>query len=257
MENSRDMISKRIMDQYGAKTLPQKRRGGSDLSKDAFLNLLTTQLRYQNPLEPTNDKEFLAQMAQFTALEQMNNLYSSFQFSQASGMINKNVVAEVKNESSGEMNKIEGKVLAVNVKDNKQYLLVQTLDGKEREVELSHIKSINDGTSLDGEILAKQLEKLQLAQANSLLNKHVEAEVADDKGQINKISGQVVGIRLKNGNPYVVLASENGKQTEVEVGKVKAINDVAPKGEEALVKEIEGLRQRIKELEDTIAELKK
>ncbi|MEW9124834.1 MAG: flagellar hook capping FlgD N-terminal domain-containing protein [Thermotaleaceae bacterium] len=45
-----------------------------DLDKDAFLQLLVTQLRYQDPLNPVDDKEFIAQMAQFTSLEQMQNL---------------------------------------------------------------------------------------------------------------------------------------------------------------------------------------
>lgn len=44
------------------------------LGKDAFFRLLTTQLRYQDPTNPVDDKEFLAQMAQFSALEQMQNL---------------------------------------------------------------------------------------------------------------------------------------------------------------------------------------
>lgn len=160
MTNNTDAISKRILDEYGTQTLPKKRVGGSDLSKDAFLNLLTTQLRYQNPLEPTNDKEFLAQMAQFTALEQMNNMYSAFQFSQANAMINKNVEAEIKNDQTGDITKVMGKVVAVNVKENKQYLLVQSEDGKQREVELSKVKVINDGTTVDAEVLAKQIAEL-------------------------------------------------------------------------------------------------
>lgn len=160
MNNNTEMIRNKILDEYGTKTLPKKRVGGSELSKDAFLNLLTTQLRYQNPLEPTNDKEFLAQMAQFTALEQMNNMYAAFQFTQANHMINKNVEAEVLNENNGEVTKVVGKVIAVNVKENKQYLLVKSVDGKEREVELSKVKVINDGTTVDAEVLADKIAKL-------------------------------------------------------------------------------------------------
>lgn len=49
--------------------------GGSDeLGKDAFLRLLITQLRYQDPINPVKDQEFIAQLAQFSALEQMNNM---------------------------------------------------------------------------------------------------------------------------------------------------------------------------------------
>ncbi|PIE68959.1 MAG: flagellar hook capping protein [Deltaproteobacteria bacterium] len=46
----------------------------SELGKDAFLQLLVTQLENQNPLEPMEDTQFISQLAQFSNLEQMTNI---------------------------------------------------------------------------------------------------------------------------------------------------------------------------------------
>jgi flagellar basal-body rod modification protein FlgD len=48
------------------------------LDRDAFLQLLVYQLQNQDPLEPTDNSEMIAQLAQFSTLEQMNNLNESF-----------------------------------------------------------------------------------------------------------------------------------------------------------------------------------
>lgn len=49
-----------------------KKRG--ELDRDAFLRLLITQLKNQDPLNPMKDQEFIAQLATFSSLEQLNNL---------------------------------------------------------------------------------------------------------------------------------------------------------------------------------------
>ena len=51
----------------------------TELGKDAFLHLLITQLQNQDPLNPTDAVEFTAQLAQFTSLEQLNNVNSNLE----------------------------------------------------------------------------------------------------------------------------------------------------------------------------------
>lgn len=48
--------------------------GVKSLGKDDFLQLMITKLRYQDPLSPMEDSDFIAQLAQFSTLEQMNNI---------------------------------------------------------------------------------------------------------------------------------------------------------------------------------------
>ncbi|QOR68562.1 flagellar hook assembly protein FlgD [Cytobacillus suaedae] len=53
----------------------QQRKTGSDiLGKDDFLKILMTQLQNQDPMNPMQDKDFIAQMATFSSLEQMTNM---------------------------------------------------------------------------------------------------------------------------------------------------------------------------------------
>jgi len=104
------------------------------MGKQEFLNLLVTQLRYQDPLNPMQDSEFVAQLAQFSALEQMQNLNDSFELMKAQSLIGRYIVATNPSDST---KTIEGRVDHIKADNGKIYLDV---DGT--EVEVSNIKEV-------------------------------------------------------------------------------------------------------------------
>ncbi|HOJ09618.1 MAG TPA: flagellar hook capping FlgD N-terminal domain-containing protein [Clostridiales bacterium] len=103
-------------------------RNTNELGKDEFLRLLVTQLKYQDPLNPVDDKEFIAQMAQFTTLEQMYNLNSSFSSMKALNLIGKSVKAEIIDDRTGEIKSISGEVEGVKIDGRESYAVVDGID---------------------------------------------------------------------------------------------------------------------------------
>ena len=51
----------------------------SELGQDAFLKLLVTQLQHQDPLNPLDDTEFIAQLAQFSSLEKLTEMAATLE----------------------------------------------------------------------------------------------------------------------------------------------------------------------------------
>jgi len=125
------------VDQYVSEAAQKKEtRGTSALGKDAFLQLLVTQMQYQDPLNPSTDTEFISQLASFSSLEQMQNLNSSFTQAQAFGLVGQEVI--ISEEGSGTK---QGTVDFVTVTNGKTYL---SIDGQ--LYESSKLQTVIDGT---------------------------------------------------------------------------------------------------------------
>ena len=91
------------------------KKPGLSLGKSEFLNLLMKQLTHQNPLKPMNDRDFISQMAQFSALEQMQNV--------AKGM------NDLKNISSKSMRNMEANSMIGKKISGKDFVTQQPVSG--------------------------------------------------------------------------------------------------------------------------------
>lgn len=67
------------VDTYNKKLAVNGRTTSQSLGKDDFLKLLIVQMQNQDPTDPMDNTEFIAQMAEFSTLEQMTNMNSNFE----------------------------------------------------------------------------------------------------------------------------------------------------------------------------------
>lgn len=140
--------------------------GKQSLGKDAFLQLLVTQLKNQNPLDPQDNGAFVAQLAQFSSLEGINTLndsvnaisgnFKSSQALQASSMVGRSVIVQTDKALVDTGSSLTGAVplgssvgnvtIKITDKDGK---LVKTIEMGEQKA--GNANFIWDGTNEAGE----------------------------------------------------------------------------------------------------------
>ncbi len=142
----------------------------NELDKNAFLTLLVTELQNQDPLDPQDNSEFVAQMVQFSTLEQMSNMSSalgdintlvgnidtSVLVGQLSGMIGKGLdwietveTADDKGNPVSTTESFSGIITGVTVADGVTKVIAQTEDGKTYQVgvnNIAYVYELNDNS---------------------------------------------------------------------------------------------------------------
>lgn len=111
----------------------KERKVGSQLGKDDFLLLLVTQMKYQDPLQPTDNTEYVAQLAQFSELEYMQNMMDITQHTSAFTLVGKYAYAET-TSLTGTTQKEEGLVDFVTMKDGEAYVTINGVEFKYDDV---------------------------------------------------------------------------------------------------------------------------
>lgn len=185
-----------IIDSNSAKS----ERNTGELGKDDFLNLLVTQLRYQDPLSPTENTEFIGQMAQFSALEQMQNLNNSFTGTMAYGLIGKSVIATTEEADGIEAKQVSGNVTGVSVENGKYYLII---DDKTIVPAENTLKVYENDSSFENTLSA----------FTGIIGRDVNGIVYDSgNGSMIKVSGTVGSLQKGVYEDYMIL---NNVQTEI------------------------------------------
>lgn len=178
-----------------------KDRNTSELGKEDFLKLLVTQLKYQDPLNPMEDKEFISQMAQFSSLEQMQNLNTSFMNVKAFSMIGKEIVANYKNEETGMLEEINGIVESVKITNGKTFVVVNG-----RDINVEDITDVMDTPQYQS--------GPTIGNYTGILNKNITATFIDPETMgMMDITGKVASLSYIQGNVY---ASVNGVEVQID-----------------------------------------
>lgn len=160
----------------------QKKTNSSTLGKDDFLQLLVAQMKYQDPLEPTSNTEYISQYATFSELEQMQNMSSTMELSRASDLVGKTVVVEATDESgktSGDM----GMVDYISYENGKALVWINGDSWS-----LDDVKEVADQAYIDAYSMAVTL--------NTALNKlpNINALSVQDKDAVESIQKMFDGM---------------------------------------------------------------
>ncbi len=185
-------------------------RNTGELGKDDFLKLLITQVQNQDPMNPSTDTDFIAQMAQFSALEQMQNLNSSFAYTTGFAMMGKYVSGEVTDES-GNVKYVEGKVESVRITSGKVYAIVGDYD-----VPIESITDVSDSSIGSGG---------NVTEYSSIIGLLAKASFLNTAGKETSIEGIIASVIKEKDGVYTKLDEVEIKPYNLDIGSFESAEE--------------------------------
>ncbi|WP_078380892.1 flagellar hook assembly protein FlgD [Sutcliffiella halmapala] len=193
------------------------------LGKDDFLRLLMAQLQNQDPMNPMEDREFIAQMATFSSLEQMTNLNNNMEsFLNAQNKMNVlylqqylgteiswQDVTYIEDEPFVEVK--NGVVTSISMADGKARLVMD--DGSEIAVE--QITKVSHSDNMTG------YPNSSLLQASHLIGKKVSLLL--DEITYNNV--RVDSVLSKNGKTYFTVTADNLAEKKIPLDAITKISE--------------------------------
>ncbi len=184
--NSKD-FQNRVSTERGTKVV----KAGEDLNKNAFLQILAAELANQDPTNPQDSTAYVAQMAQFAGLEQMNNLNTTMRLSSATSLTGKFVALDVYDAKG--MQEF-GMVTEVYKIGSNVFVRVATADGDIKNFDYDSVSNVINSPD-------NTLEYINFVNGSSLIGKTVEMyakeEEKPDVGIVKEIFRDEEGIKVK------------------------------------------------------------
>ena len=192
---------------YAAQNTETKKN--DDLGKDAFLQLLVTQLKNQDPLDPQDNSSYIAELAQFSSLEQMTNVVKNLEdlgkvvgnidtsvlVGQLSSMIGKGIDwVEVTEEADAEGNPIthretlNGIVTGVTIIEGAPSIVVEATNGEKYNVEISNIGHVYDLEDKDKNQQNVQPQAQAVQPAGDIADEGIAPPVAENLAEAQAIA---------------------------------------------------------------------
>lgn len=199
--------------------------GNSKLGKNDFLNLLVTQLRYQNPMEPLKDSDFIAQLAQFSSLEQLENINTGLSYASeldymlsqtiantmATTIIGKEVVAEgntVYHKYGSDDNlhfKLAGAAQNIEIQVyNESGGLVRTITAEDLEEGINSI-------SWDG----KDDAGTDVAEGEYTFSVTATDTEGESVNVVTRVVGIIDSVRYENGMGYLMIGGQKISMSDI------------------------------------------
>lgn len=192
----------------------------SELDMETFMRLLIVQLTTQDPLEPMNDRDFFAQMAQLGQVQGMHKMQESMDMAEAGNLIGKTVTAvRPFTETGGTFDTtVTGRVEGMTVRNGQRIVAIVEADGGIVEVKLEAIRNVfvDDGIR----------RSLELSQAVSLIGKTVTATNPNDdlsNPDDDFITGVVERLSLSNGTQVIGVRISPDELVDVSLSAISRV----------------------------------
>ncbi len=212
----------------GTKIIKKSEAGGA-MDKDAFLKILCAELQNIDPTQNQDSSQYVTQMAQFSSIEQMNNLNTTLTKSSYQGLIGKGVVLS---DTDDKGNNYSGIVQAVYTDSNNNTMLsveVESSDGSltTKNFNADDIQGVVDSGSsqnIESGVNSAVFNSSFLA-ASALVGKAVTVSTTDSDGKATEVSGTIKSAYIDNGKVMIKVTTSDGTTKDYEYSSVVKAGD--------------------------------